>query len=121
MNFVANENVPLAAVEALRAAGHDVLWVRDASPGLNDRGVMEISRDRSGVLLTFDKDFGELVFARGLGGAAGVILFRFAPKSPTSAADSVAKAVATREDWAGHFSVVTEHRIRMVPLRQPGR
>ena len=63
MRLLANENFPGAAVTALEAAGHDVVWVRTAAPGTTDRDVLAWAAREERVLLTFDKDFGEL--ARG--------------------------------------------------------
>ncbi len=62
MRFLANENMPGDAVSALRAAGMDVLWVRQDSPGLNDIDVLAWAVREKRILLTFDKDFGELAF-----------------------------------------------------------
>ncbi len=65
MRFLANENFPLAAVEALRNAGHDVASVTTDAPGSIDESILQRSVTERRVLLTFDKDFGELVFVRG--------------------------------------------------------
>src|SRR5438067_6752352 len=65
MRFLANENVPRSAVEALRADGHDVSWIRSDAPGLTDEAVLARARADARVLLTFDKDFGELVLKLG--------------------------------------------------------
>jgi predicted nuclease of predicted toxin-antitoxin system len=63
MRFLANENFPGAAVTALQAAGHDVVWVRIAAPGTTDPDVLAWAARDERMLLTLDKDFGEL--ARG--------------------------------------------------------
>jgi predicted nuclease of predicted toxin-antitoxin system len=60
MRFLANENVPGAAVAALAAAGHDVVWVRIVAPGIRDPDVLEWAARDHRILLTFDKDFGEI-------------------------------------------------------------
>jgi predicted nuclease of predicted toxin-antitoxin system len=60
MRFLANENFPGAAVTALEAAGHDVVWIRTAAPGAIDRDVLAWAAREERILLTFDKDFGEL-------------------------------------------------------------
>jgi len=59
MRFLANENFPGPAVTALRAAGHDVVWIRTAAPGSTDRDVLAQAAREERILLTFDKDFGE--------------------------------------------------------------
>ena len=63
MRVLANENVPAALVERLRSVGHDVARVRERSPGIADPQVIEWAINDQRVLLTFDKDFGELAFA----------------------------------------------------------
>lgn len=116
MDFLANENFPLDAVEILRGVGHDVVWIRTESPGLDDRQVLAWAmRDRR-VLLTCDKDFGELAFHAGLPAECGVILFRLSVASSADMAAAVLGSIQARHDWAGQFSVVEPGRIRMRPL-----
>ena len=86
MRILANENFPGEAVEALRARGHDVRWVRTASPGAPDSQVVEIAASEDRLLITFDKDFGEFAFRHTLFPPAGVVLFRIRAPSPTDVA-----------------------------------
>src|ERR1700676_4997525 len=76
MRFLANENFPGAAVTSIRAAGHEVEWVRIAAPGMSDSDVLAWAARDERILLTFDKDFGELARASALPGMCGVVLFR---------------------------------------------
>ena len=62
--FLANENVPGAAVHAAQQAGIDLTWVRDTSPGSDDESVLAVAKTGSRVVVTFDKDFGELAFRK---------------------------------------------------------
>ena len=62
MRLLANENIPLSAVEALRSCGHDVMWIREKAPGISDIEVMRLGHLEERILITFDKDFGELAF-----------------------------------------------------------
>jgi hypothetical protein len=78
--FLANENAPREAVLAARAAGFDVAWMVELQPGANDETVLSLAQQDNRVLITFDKDFGELVFHRGVSGSHGVILLR--PRLP---------------------------------------
>jgi predicted nuclease of predicted toxin-antitoxin system len=116
MNLLANENCPRLIVDALAAAGHDVLWVRTAAPGLPDPDVLARAVAESRLLVTFDKDFGELAFHYGLPATCGVVLLRISLADPDAAAALVVKTLASRTDWAGHFSTVTDRRIRMRAL-----
>jgi predicted nuclease of predicted toxin-antitoxin system len=72
MRFLANENFPLAAIEALRRAGHDTAWIQVDAPGSSDEAVLARAVRDERVLLTFDKDFGALVFLRGAAASRGV-------------------------------------------------
>jgi predicted nuclease of predicted toxin-antitoxin system len=116
LRLLANENVPAPAVEALTAAGHDVVWIRTASPGVTDRVVLERAVAEQRVLLTFDKDFGELAFRFGLPAICGVVLFRIRLRSPQDVARFAVATLGRDWDWVGHFSVVEEGRVRSLPL-----
>lgn len=116
MRFLANENVPLDAVSALREKGNDVLWVCIDAPGSCDEDILSRAVAEERVLITFDKDFGELAFQSRLPASCGIILFRIPKRSSSYIANVVAAAIESRSEWAGHFTVVQEHRIRMRPL-----
>ena len=116
MQLLANENFPGEAVSALRLQGIDLAWVREDSPGITDVQVLERAQDEGRILITFDKDFGELAFRYGLPASCGIILFRISAPSPGHVTDLALTAFQQREDWAGHFSVIEDTRIRMTPL-----
>lgn len=84
MRFLVDESCDFAVVRALRGASHDVVAVVEVARGAKDAAVLTLSRGEGRILLTEDKDFGQLVFADG-GGAAGVVfgsLSRFGPRYP---------------------------------------
>jgi len=116
VRFLANENFPGQAVAALREHGCDVLWIRTDSPGITDQEVLSRAQADNRILLTFDKDFGELAFRSGLPVSSGIVLFRISLRSPGAVARTAVAAVTSRSDWQGHFSVVEANRIRMTPL-----
>jgi len=113
MRFLANENFPGAAVDVLEAAGHDVVWVRTEAPGSADPEVLAWAARENRILLTFDKDFGELARGAALPSSCGVILFRIPMPGPSDAGRRLAHLIVARNDWAGHFSVVEPGRVRM--------
>jgi predicted nuclease of predicted toxin-antitoxin system len=124
MRILADENIPGDAVAMLRARGHDVLSIRTDSPGATDEANLARAVSEQRVLITFDKDFGDLVFRRGQAASCGVVLFRIAAPSSGIIAARIADTLNSRTDWAGHFAVVDDRRIRMTPLsglrpRQP--
>lgn len=115
MRLLANEKLPRAAVEALRALGHDVLWIAENCPSVRDEHVLDLAVRESRLLLTHDKDFGELAFRRGLPATSGVVLLRVAPV-PSLVTELAKKALSEHADFRGKFVVVEEGRIRERPL-----
>ncbi len=117
MRLLADENFPGLAVEALREHGHDVVWVREEAPGSKDSEVLAYAQAESRVLITFDKDFGELAYRWGLPAAAGIVLFRIPSPSAQYVADAAVAALESKDDWTGHFTVVETNRIRVLSLK----
>jgi predicted nuclease of predicted toxin-antitoxin system len=117
MRFLADENFPGAAVTALTAVGHDVVWVRASAPGASDADVLAWAGREQRILLTFDKDFGELSGRSTLPASCGVVLFRTPMPKPRDVGRQLADLIAARDDWAGHFSVIEPGRVRMRTLR----
>lgn len=116
MRFLADENFPGAAVLALREAGQDVVWILTEARGSPDEDVLKRAIVENRILITFDKDFGELAFHAGLPTSCSVVLFRIPMLSPSSIAKIAVTALTSRDDWAGHFAVIEVDRIRMIPL-----
>ena len=113
MRFLADENFPGAAVGALRAVGHDVVWVRTEAPGVSDLEVLAWAAREERILLTFDKDFGELARSSALPPACGVVLLRMPMPRAAEVGQRLAKMIESRDDSAGHFSVIEPGRVRM--------
>jgi predicted nuclease of predicted toxin-antitoxin system len=113
VNFLADENIDTQVVERLRQEGHQVLYVAEMEPGITDDVVLAIANQESALLLTSDKDFGELVFRlRQL--TSGVVLLRLGGLSPIQRADIVAQVVAQHaEELPEAFTVITEKAVRI--------
>lgn len=116
MRLLADENFPGEAVEALRVAGYDVLWIAEDAPSIDDQDVLARAVREQRLLLTFDKDFGELVFRLRYPAGNGVVLFRIPPYDPEYVAQFAVVLLAMNIIWIGYFSVVDGNRIRRVPL-----
>jgi predicted nuclease of predicted toxin-antitoxin system len=116
VRFLANENFPLDAVVALRQAGHDVAWIRTDAPGSRDQEVLARAIEEERILLTFDKDFGELAFRSRLPASCGIILFRLTAPTSEHISHLVQTAIDTQIEWVGHFAVVERNRIRVRPI-----
>jgi predicted nuclease of predicted toxin-antitoxin system len=120
MRLLANENFPAEAVEALRSRGHDVAWVRSDAPDSSDRQVLDRAVAEDRLLITFDKDFGELALRAGLPASSGVVRFRIRLTSPSQVAQRAVAVLESRTNWAGHFAVVLDDRVRMTLLPSDG-
>jgi hypothetical protein len=116
MKLLADENFPGPVVRALRASGHDVLWAREEQPGAEDEAVLRRAMKDQRILLTFDKDFGELAFRWGLPAPCGVLLFRFMIQDWPTVTRRVVGALASQPSWTGLFAVVESERLRVVRL-----
>ena len=102
-------------VEALRAAGHDVVALTEGPRGLTDDEILHRAEAESRALVTNDKDFGELVF-RLRRTAAGVVLLRLATEDGVRKAERLTQVMPTVQTrLAGHFGVVTDQRVRLRP------
>jgi predicted nuclease of predicted toxin-antitoxin system len=74
MRFLADKNFLGVAVEILRQQSHDVVWIRTYAPGSSDIDVLAIAEAENRILLTFDRDFGELASRAGLPAICGIVL-----------------------------------------------
>ena len=116
VRFLANENVPGDAVVAARDAGIDLAWIGELAPGAADETVLQRAQGDGRVLITFDKDFGELAFRKGQAATKGVILLRPRLKSPEFLVAFLLNVLQQDIDWEGHFAVATEGQVRVVAL-----
>ena len=114
--FLADENVPIEAVEAARQGGLDVAWIKEISPGADDESVLAMARAEDRVLITFDKDFGEMAFRQGKTSTPGVILLRPRLRDPDYLARFALAALTQPLTWEGCFCVAREGRLRVVPM-----
>ncbi len=112
MHLLANENIAHSVIRRLRELGHDVLSVKESMIGAEDRAVLARAVMEQRVLLTFDKDFGELAFRSKLPARCGVILVRITPRGRQHDAHRITEILLGREDWTGAFWVITDLRIR---------
>ena len=116
MRLLLDENVPGTLAPLLRQAGHDVLSIRETMPGAGDEAVLARAQADVRIVVTHDKDFGELAFRVGLPAHCGIILFRLSGASPESDRHRILSVLASQIVWAGHFAVVTDDRVRVRPI-----
>jgi len=113
VRFLADESCDFAVVRALRSDGHDVQAVADGSAGADDDVVLDVAMREGRVLLTEDKDFGQLFFASARP-AGGVILMRFPARARRALSTAVAELVRQEgERLTGCFVVMQPGRSRI--------
>jgi predicted nuclease of predicted toxin-antitoxin system len=119
VRWLADECIDAALVLHLRRSGHDVLYIAEIAPTVNDSEVMAHAQRESRLLLTEDKDFGDLVFRRG-GQVPGIVLLRLDPARHTFKRKRLDAAMAHfgEEGLRGRYTTVEEGRFRSRPLRQ---
>ena len=116
MKLLANENIPLDSVRSLRSGGHDVVSISERSPGISDEDVIRIARAENRIIVTFDRDYGELVFRRGSPPPAGILYLRFVPNDPSEVATYVSRLIANGIDLERRFTTADRGRVRQTML-----
>jgi predicted nuclease of predicted toxin-antitoxin system len=116
MRILANENISATVIRELRSHGHDVVSAKESMRSAPDQIILRRAVEEDRLVITHDKDFGALAFRWGLPATSGVILFRLSGDSPDADNQRVLNVLDRRTDWAGHFCVVTDDRIRIRPL-----
>ena len=85
MKLLANENFPYKSIYYLREKGHDVLSIGMDNPSIMDSEIMDIATKEERTILTFDRDYGELIFRYNYKPDKGVIYLRldeYEPEEP---------------------------------------
>ena len=117
MRWLADECVDAGLVARLRLAGHDVVYMAEVDAAASDVEVIDRAQRDDRLLLTEDKDFGDLVFRRGRP-VPGVILLRVNPVMRSLKEGRLAAAIAQFGDGLlGRYTIVEEARFRSRPLR----
>lgn len=113
MKLLANENFPAASVALLRRLGYEVTSIGEDNPSIADEEVMEIAIAQGSTILTFDRDYGELIFKHGYQPPGGVIYFRTDPLYPEYPAEIAHQLIRSSDfEFAGTLTVVNEGKIR---------
>ena len=113
MNLLADEGIDKPVVDALRQAGFDVQYVLESNPGADDELILSIANTQQRILLTQDKDFGELVY-RLRTSHSGVILIRLAGLSPSLKAEIVRNMLLEHQtELQNAFTIIQPNAMRI--------
>ena len=100
MRLILNENISSTVAQSLRAMGHDVLAVKESMRGESDSNILAKAQADLRLVVTQDKDFGELAFRVGLPAGCGIILFRLSGLNPKMDNQRMVDVINGRTDWA---------------------
>ncbi len=113
MQFLANENFPIPSVRALREFGIEVTSITETTPGISDKEVIQIAQKENLIILTFDKDYGELIFRHSVDNPPAVVFFRFKGTTPAFAGDLLRELIKENKiQLENTFTVIEENNIR---------
>lgn len=113
MRILADEGVDGQIVQRLRDEGHQVWYVAEMAPGTPDEEVLELANHEGAILLTTDKDFGELIF-RQQRLSPGIVLIRLAGLSSQEKANLVTTIITERTtELIQSFTVISPNTIRI--------
>jgi predicted nuclease of predicted toxin-antitoxin system len=116
MRFLADENVSRLVIERLRGRGFEVISIGDTRSGATDKDVLETANGQGCILITEDRDFGELVIRQRLS-VLGLILLELDRLSNAAEADLVLEVVSLHGDkLLGNLVVIEPTRVRVRPL-----
>jgi predicted nuclease of predicted toxin-antitoxin system len=104
VKLLANENFPAASVLLLRNMGYDIASIGMEYPGISDEYVMTLAEDQQRIILTFDKDYGELIYKHNYKPTHGVIFLRLAEYEPDEPANIIHRLFM-------EYKIETEHTL----------
>ena len=113
MKLLANENFPLNSVEILEKSGFDIITVGKDYMGILDSEVMELAIMERRTILTFDRDYGELIFKEGYKPVNGVIYLRWTDFQPNEPGEFLIELFSSKKiDFQNRLTVISRDNIR---------
>ncbi|HMB98433.1 MAG TPA: DUF5615 family PIN-like protein [Balneolaceae bacterium] len=110
--IIFDENIDRQIIEKIRAAGYKTYAIREETPGISDREVIDIVRIKKGLLITEDKDFGELVFSHNIKNCS-VMLLRYKKSDSDQVTEKIIRVLKNYyKDSANYFYTISGDRIR---------
>ena len=116
VRWMLNENFPAPSVTLMRASGHDVVSISESYAGIDDTEVLALAREGGRWLVTFDRDYGELIFAKKHIPPPAVILLRVQSYRPNEPAAWLERFALAPESLLGKFTVFSDNTVRSRPF-----
>lgn len=113
MKFLANENFPYPGIINLRQSGFDVTSIFELHSGYSDQEVIDLAKEKKLIILTFDRDYGEIIFRYALPDPPAVIYFRFKGTDPLSTSNKLLELLINGDiDFSNSFTIIGLNNIR---------
>ena len=115
--FLADENIPLSVIKQLRKEGCKIISVLEEFKSSSDKNILELSSKNKWIIITFDRDFGDLIFKQNCGKPFGIIFLRIIPKSPNYILKFLKwLLMQTNVSFEGNFVVVNKDKVRTIKI-----
>jgi predicted nuclease of predicted toxin-antitoxin system len=116
IKFLADVNIEKKIVDCLIRFGFDVKWIPDFDCAMSDAALLDLANREKRILLTNDKDFGELVFLQKKL-SHGIILLRIRGEDTQEKVELMEKLIFSHRDRIlNHFVLVSHTKFRFIPM-----
>ncbi|MGD0646047.1 MAG: DUF5615 family PIN-like protein [Candidatus Bathyarchaeia archaeon] len=112
MQFLADENIPKETVDLLKKQGVDIVSVTSFAFGLSDSKILDLGKKEGRIIITFDKDFSQLIFKEKRK-TKGLLLLRFVPKSPQQIAKRIQQVLTSKIKIENYVVIVKKDAVRV--------
>ena len=111
-HFIADENMPRNVIKFLRMQGFEVISVFETMRGVKDTEILSYAVEHKLIIITFDRDFGDLIFRDNSIKPIGVVLFRFKDLLPIYAGEILMTVLQNGTSLVPFFTVISDDTIR---------
>ncbi len=111
MKLLANENFPIASVRLLRELGFDIIAIGEDNRGITDQSVMDLAESEQRTILTFDRDYGELIYKHNYKPEKGVIYLRLDHYSPEEPGIMINQLLSVEKIETARFLTVFDGKV----------
>lgn len=111
--IIFDENIDQLIIDSINKKDYEYLSIRDTYPGITDREIIEITKSKSGIIITEDKDFGELVFAYG-NKAFSVFFLRYTKNEVGTIINNIHTLLEKYYHMPDHYFItITKQKVRI--------
>ena len=115
--FIADEHIPRPSILLLRDAGYRVISIREEYPSVDDEVILELAESEGLVIITNDRDFGELIFKNQFPFSAGIIYCRLVRFRPAEIGELILMHITeVGSSFSGKLTVLSRENLRQQDL-----